>query len=841
MTANSFRFGVFAVSVARREIHRGSARVEVPAKVFDCVNYLIEHRDRAVGRDELISAVWGRVDVTDNLLAQTILRARRAFDDDSDAQRFIRTITGFGYRWVHEVDADADADADARAVHDEAALPAPSAAPPDAPPPPRLKSSRRAHVLVAIAASCVIAALIAAAHIFGVKPGADTPAKRLAFVLPAVVQNAPDFAWARLGIMDLVAQRLREAAQATVPSETVVALARFATQQPTPGELRNVAAATGATFFIETTVRREGSVWRVALVKVEDATRSSSYEGADGDLLQATAHAVTRATAAMDLSPPQVDEGFGAGATLAQELIAARLQGRLGDARALVEQAPPDVRADPRVRLEIAALDFFQQRADRSRAALMQLQSEKPPDASPVFKARVTTALAVIANSERHYADGERLATEAIDAIKALDPAIVGNALGSALDIRAIARAAMGAYDKAEDDFATARTALTTTGNISWLAVVDLNHATMQMDRDRFAPASQALRETTDRLRKFGLARHELLAHARLVVCDLALQDFDAATQDDARIAEVISRVDESRALAMARLAHAEAAYALGHVGDAQATVAALLADAGAADSVRGPSLRIDSLLASERGDMARSGVSARASVALKWGDVRAREYATTWLALARAQRSLAPGSGTDDLARARAWASSSIRPAAARLVDLLEAEHLAARGQDAAARALFERTLRATTESAVPVDLVEVTVSYTTWLVAKGDFDRAITVLGRNHEWAASNFRVAVAEARLYRATGNETLWRSAVERAQKTAGERAMPSEILRFESQHGESTTSMPVIVRGQDVALEKWRKAMNIPIGDQGTAGNPMHRDRSAATIFCGTSG
>ena len=102
MATKSYRFGTYTVDLARREVHRGATRLDLPAKVFDCVSYLIEHRDRAVGRDELISAVWGRADISDNLLAQIVLRARRAFDDDADAQRFIRTITGFGYRWVYD-------------------------------------------------------------------------------------------------------------------------------------------------------------------------------------------------------------------------------------------------------------------------------------------------------------------------------------------------------------------------------------------------------------------------------------------------------------------------------------------------------------------------------------------------------------------------------------------------------------------------------------------------------------------------------------------------------------------------------------------------------------------
>jgi DNA-binding winged helix-turn-helix (wHTH) protein len=66
------------VSAATRELADGTRAIDLPARAFDCLVYLIEHRDRAVGRDELIAAVWGRADVSEALLSHTILNIRRA-------------------------------------------------------------------------------------------------------------------------------------------------------------------------------------------------------------------------------------------------------------------------------------------------------------------------------------------------------------------------------------------------------------------------------------------------------------------------------------------------------------------------------------------------------------------------------------------------------------------------------------------------------------------------------------------------------------------------------------------------------------------------------------------
>ena len=108
-----YRFGEFELDPALRELSRGGERVAMPPKSLECLAYLIAHRDRAVGRDELISAVWGRVEVNDTVVAQTLMRARKPLDDTGNKQLTIRTVPRFGYRWVAatlEVVRDAEAD-----------------------------------------------------------------------------------------------------------------------------------------------------------------------------------------------------------------------------------------------------------------------------------------------------------------------------------------------------------------------------------------------------------------------------------------------------------------------------------------------------------------------------------------------------------------------------------------------------------------------------------------------------------------------------------------------------------------------------------------------------------
>jgi DNA-binding winged helix-turn-helix (wHTH) protein len=803
MAAKSYNFGVFKVDLTRREIHRGTVRLDLPAKVFDCVSYLIEHRDRAVGRDELISAVWGRVDISDNLLAQIVLRARRAFDDDADAQRYIRTITGFGYRWVHESDIEdasgpsaLPAVAPARPVaigeSRESAASSAAALTDEAPAPLRriaLRSKRLRPWHIFAAAFVAAMLVVGGMHLASTRHAtpASPSAKALVLVLPAIVHDAPDYAWARLGVMDLVAQRLRESGQATVPSDTVVAIAKFAGDTPTRAELDELTSITGARAFYQPDILRDKNLWKVSVRPIDgngDGSGAAS-EGIAADLVQATGAAIAQLVSTLDLLPLPYNEGSGPGATLAQEITSEMLQDRIAEARALIENAPPDVRNDPRVRLQSAAVDFYQSRLPEARSTLEKLQSEASPERSPEFSARVTTALASLAIRGGDYADAERIATQSIDSIRNLDQAAVGNALGSAFMVRATARFLQGAYDKASDDFAAARTALATTGNVRTLALVDSNYSMMEMNRDRFHEAVAGLTKSSDYFHRLGAPIRELLDRNKLAACALALQDFQAAEAEDAKLAELIERVEDPEVRNAARGMRAEIAFALGRTRDAAALVGNLLAEKDLSDVVRGPALLVDSRLAIERGDPARVVASARAALALKWADEQPREFAATWLLLARAERKAAPDRAAADVARARAWASSSISPSASLLVDLIEAEQLAAHSKDGPARAAFERALRATSEHEVPSDIVEVTTSYAHWLIEKRDLERALAVLGRNQLWAAANFRVAVAEARLYGALGNETLRRAALDRAQQTAGERTIPGDIASPES--------------------------------------------------------
>ena len=98
-----FLFGDYALDRERRELRRGAELVEVEPQVFDLLAYLVENRDRVASKDDLLAAVWhGRI-VSESTLTSRITAARQAIGDSGEQQRFIRTVSRRGFRFVGEV------------------------------------------------------------------------------------------------------------------------------------------------------------------------------------------------------------------------------------------------------------------------------------------------------------------------------------------------------------------------------------------------------------------------------------------------------------------------------------------------------------------------------------------------------------------------------------------------------------------------------------------------------------------------------------------------------------------------------------------------------------------
>lgn len=100
-TAEVYTFGDVRVDYRRAEVTRNGQPVELAAREYHLLRYLIEHREATISRDELLNEVWGydampttrTVDVHIGLLRQKL-------EPNPRHPQFILTIHGLGYKFV---------------------------------------------------------------------------------------------------------------------------------------------------------------------------------------------------------------------------------------------------------------------------------------------------------------------------------------------------------------------------------------------------------------------------------------------------------------------------------------------------------------------------------------------------------------------------------------------------------------------------------------------------------------------------------------------------------------------------------------------------------------------
>ena len=80
-----YRCNGFLIDTDRYELSRDGVSVPLEPRVFDLLVYLIEKRERVVGREELLDNLWkGRV-VSDSALSGCLKAARNALGDSGRA------------------------------------------------------------------------------------------------------------------------------------------------------------------------------------------------------------------------------------------------------------------------------------------------------------------------------------------------------------------------------------------------------------------------------------------------------------------------------------------------------------------------------------------------------------------------------------------------------------------------------------------------------------------------------------------------------------------------------------------------------------------------------------
>jgi DNA-binding winged helix-turn-helix (wHTH) protein len=102
----AYRFEEFDLDPDRRQLLLNGDEVHLPPKAFDLLTLLVVNRARAVSKAELQQRLWPSTFVEETNLATLIAEIRRALHDSAAGPRFVRTIYGFGYRFIGELIGD---------------------------------------------------------------------------------------------------------------------------------------------------------------------------------------------------------------------------------------------------------------------------------------------------------------------------------------------------------------------------------------------------------------------------------------------------------------------------------------------------------------------------------------------------------------------------------------------------------------------------------------------------------------------------------------------------------------------------------------------------------------
>jgi len=768
MAAPICRFLHFRLDPQARELRADGALVHLPASAFDCLCYLVEQRDRAVGRDELVAAVWGRTEIGGKLLEQTILKIRRTLGDTAAESHCIRTVARFGYRWVAPTTPDVEATPPDPALADVAVTADAVAVR------PRSRVRRTAYW----AGGLLAGGLLLGLGLAGLRAPVPSPpavatkalpaAAAPAMVLPVEVRAGSEWDWLRLGLMDLVAGRLRDGGLATLSSESVVGLLRDGRPAAT--------ADAAAPQPIRVEASRAGDRWNVRLETVRAGT-PAVVEAQSGDVLLAGRQASDALLVLFGHTPPEAgDPPPRALQELLQRAHAAVLGERFAAAARLIEQAPPDLAAAPEVDVLMAYLEI---RSGSYRAAeqrLRQLLDRGAGTLAVATRARALNALAALHVRADQPDPAMAAYSEAIDLLAGGgEPSVLGYAYMG----RAMVASMVGELDAATADLGRARIEMEAAGDSIGSATVDLSLGQIQMRRRDATAALNALRAAERGLEPYS-AREELV-YARLFKSEVELRLLDTAaaraTSDRFWPAETATANERLRwhlVLARARVLAAQGALAeaetlLQAIRDGASTEA----DAGVRAETEAVAAALVLLRDRPEQAVAQARLASTAALENSAGDVYLANRLVLLGALVRSQR-LAEAEAEN--AGLQTWLDQYTDGWHRAYGLLADAEVAVARGAVDTGLGHYAQALQALGGNPEPADAVAIAEPYLHALIDAGRIDEASARMAELAPYADADVRITWAQARLYAALERPVALQRAYARAVALAGERRL-----------------------------------------------------------------
>jgi DNA-binding winged helix-turn-helix (wHTH) protein/tetratricopeptide (TPR) repeat protein len=95
-----YAFDDYELDTRLHELRHAGKPFALEPQVFKVLVYLVQHRDHAVSKAELFAHLWPDEFVQDWALVRCVVKARQAVGDTGRTQQYIKTVTGYGYRFT---------------------------------------------------------------------------------------------------------------------------------------------------------------------------------------------------------------------------------------------------------------------------------------------------------------------------------------------------------------------------------------------------------------------------------------------------------------------------------------------------------------------------------------------------------------------------------------------------------------------------------------------------------------------------------------------------------------------------------------------------------------------
>ncbi|MEG4571697.1 response regulator transcription factor [Microcoleus sp. N3A4] len=95
--ADNLQFEDLILNGLTREVYRGSQLIELTAKEFDLLDFMLRNPRQVITRDRILEKVWGYDFMGESNIIEVYIRALRIKLEASNSKRLLHTVRGVGY------------------------------------------------------------------------------------------------------------------------------------------------------------------------------------------------------------------------------------------------------------------------------------------------------------------------------------------------------------------------------------------------------------------------------------------------------------------------------------------------------------------------------------------------------------------------------------------------------------------------------------------------------------------------------------------------------------------------------------------------------------------------